>query len=167
MSRVCYRQGARGCDINRLGAAREKNRLWWGKKKKSHFSSESSKFSYSPSYSSLPPKLRFPAGLTPWKSPSTHSFSGFNAPPVLMQCCGWLKVQGDSGPRVLRHSLPDTGDSPVSSITVHSGWEKMLPSRWASPLLSFSHCTQPMLKAASPSSPSPGSCSSPQICSSA
>lgn len=109
----------------------------------------------------FPPKLRFPAGLTPWKSPSTHSFSGFSAPPVLMQCCGWLKVQGDSGPRVLKHSLPDTGYSPVSSITVHSGWERMLPSRWASPLLSFSHCTQPMLKAASPSSPSPGSCSSP------
>jgi len=91
-------------------------------KKKSHLSSESTEFSYSLSCSSLHRQLRFPAGFTPWKSPSAL----FPKASVLSQC--WHHAQGDSGPRILKRGLPDAGNNPDSPTTAHSGWEKVLPS---------------------------------------
>jgi len=103
-----------------LGQQGRKPTSGGGGGRKSHFSSESSKFSSSPSYSPLPSQLRFPAGLTPWKSPSTPSFSGFGAlPPVLMQRCWWLQAQGNTGPR--RNAAFQTLETalfPLSQYTV-------------------------------------------------
>lgn len=140
-SRVCTDKEPEAAILIGLGQQGRKTASDGGRKKKSHFSSESSKFSYSPGSSSLPPQPSFPAGLTSRRPPSTHAFSGFAfssfSANVTLRTA---EVQGDSGSRILHHGRTDTGNSPCS------GWERMLPHRWASPPLSLSHCTQPMLR---------------------
>lgn len=112
---VCTRQGAGGCGINGLGAAREKICLWSGKKKKNHFSSEGVSFlCNSPSCSSCPHSRDFQQeiSLPAWKI-SNPSSSG-SVPPRTNTVIWGTGSSGDSGPHILEQELPDVGNSPVS-----------------------------------------------------